>query len=263
MKLIIAEKYSVVREIARVIGGAHTSKIGNYTYFICREYIIAYANGHLIRLAEPQELKPEWGGRWSLSTLPMLPIEFKLVPIANKKPILSALISLMKLPEITGFICATDAGKEGELIYRYIYYYAGVRKPFQRLWISSITDESIRAGLRNLLDGSVKDSLYRAALARAKLDWLIGCNLSRLYSVHYNTDYSVGRVQTATVNMIVERDRKIENFVSSNFYRLYLHNGACWFDLDDDSFASRSAAENIKHGSFANVKSKLYFYFIT
>ena len=143
--------------------------------------------------------------------------------------------------DVDEIICATDAGREGECIFRYIYDYIGCTKPVKRLWISSLTAESIKQGFNNLLSSSEKDSVYAAGLARNKVDWLFGMNLSRLYSI-----CSVGRVQTAVVNMIVQRDREIAAFVKKPYFKLKLENGAEWFDGEVDSFAEQSEAETVK-----------------
>ncbi|MDR3090660.1 MAG: type IA DNA topoisomerase [Clostridiales bacterium] len=245
MRLLIAEKPSVARDIAAVIGGCKKEKISGCLCWKNDEYVISNALGHLVRLAEPQEYDEKYA-KWNLSDLPILPGKFKLLPIADNKAQLSALASLMKLPEVDSLVCATDAGREGELIFRLIYHFAGCKKPFSRLWISSMTDESIRAGLSNLLDGADKDNLFQSGITRAKIDWLIGMNLSRLYSVYYNANYSVGRVQTATVNMIVGRDREIKNFVRKPFFKVFLDNGAEWFDGEIDSFSEKKFAETVK-----------------
>ena len=148
--------------------------------------------------------------------------------------------------DVDEIICATDAGREGECIFRYIYDYIGCTKPVKRLWISSLTAESIKQGFNNLLSSSEKDSVYAAGLARNKVDWLFGMNLSRLYSIYCSAKCSVGRVQTAVVNMIVQRDREIAAFVKKPYFKLKLENGAEWFDGEVDSFAEQSEAETVK-----------------
>jgi DNA topoisomerase-3 len=246
MKLIIAEKPSVARDISKAIGEVETKKIGSYTYCQCGENtLVAYARGHLVRLAEPQEYDEKYA-KWNLSDLPIIPQSFKLKPIDDCKQILSALSNLIKSSEVDSLICATDAGREGELIFRLIYAFLGCTKPFERLWISSMTDESIRQGLQNLFPGEAKTPLFKSAITRAKMDFVLGINLSRLYSICYNTNYSVGRVQSATVNMIVQRDNEIKGFVKKPFFNLFLENGADWFDEDITSFAEKKQAEKVK-----------------
>jgi DNA topoisomerase-3 len=246
-KLIIAEKPSVARDIARVIGGEKKQCIGKYAYYNCNDgFVVANARGHLVRLALPEEYTEDWS-KWTLSVLPMLPQSFKLKPVNGGEDWLKALQTLIKAEDIDELIEATDAGREGELIFRFIYNFTGCKKPFKRLWISSMTDESIKNGLANLLDGHDKDSLYRAGITRSKIDWLIGMNLSRLYSISFNTHYTIGRVQTATVNMIVQRDREIANFVRTPFYKLLLSNGAEWFDGENNSFSEMQKAEKVKN----------------
>lgn len=240
MKLVVAEKPSVARDIAAVIGADEVIDgvlTGN-------GFMVTSARGHLVRLKLPEEYDERYKTR-SLSALPIIP-DFEFVPIEGAEDVLRRLDSLMSSPVVDEIIEATDAGREGECIFRYIYTYIGCTKPVKRLWISSLTAESIRQGFNNLLDYSDKDSAFDAGLARNKVDWLWGMNLSRLYSIYCGGKCSIGRVQTAVVNMIVQRDREIAAFVKKPYYKLRLENGAEWFDGEEDSFPDKNAAETVK-----------------
>lgn len=240
MKLVIAEKPSVARDIAAVIGADENVDgimRGN-------GYLVTSARGHLVRLKEPQEYDSRYG-KWNLSDLPIIP-EFEFVPIDNAKDVLSRLDKLMNSTEVDEIICATDAGREGECIFRYIYNYVGCKKPFKRLWISSLTAESIRNGFNHLLPAAAKDNMYAAGITRAKIDWIWGMNMTRLYTKHFGALCSVGRVQTAVVNMIVQRDEEISNFTKKLYFKLKLDNGAEWFSDEQDSFPTRAEAESVK-----------------
>lgn len=240
MKLVIAEKPSVARDIAAVIGADENVDgimRGN-------GYLVTSARGHLVRLKEPQEYDSRYV-KWNLSDLPIIP-EFEFVPIDNAKDVLSRLDKLMNSSEVDEIICATDAGREGECIFRYIYNYVGCKKPFKRLWISSLTAESIRNGFNHLLPAAAKDNMYAAGITRAKIDWIWGMNMTRLYTKHFGALCSVGRVQTAVVNMIVQRDSEIEHFTKKPYFKLKLDNGAEWFSDEQDSFPTRAEAESVK-----------------
>ena len=240
MKLVVAEKPSVARDIAAVIGAdekVNGALKGN-------GYIVTSARGHLVRLKDPTEYDERYQ-KWALNDLPIVP-EFEFTPVSGAEDCLDALTQNMLSSDVDEIICATDAGREGECIFRYIYDYIGCTKPVKRLWISSLTAESIKQGFNNLLSSSEKDSVYAAGLARNKVDWLVGMNLSRLYSIYCSAKCSVGRVQTAVVNMIVQRDREIAAFVKKPYFKLKLENGAEWFDGEVDSFAEQSEAETVK-----------------
>jgi len=240
MKLVVAEKPSVARDIAAVIGAdekVNGALKGN-------GYIVTSARGHLVRLKDPTEYDERYQ-KWALNDLPIVP-EFEFTPVSGAEDCLDALTQNMLSSDVDEIICATDAGREGECIFRYIYDYIGCTKPVKRLWISSLTAESIKQGFNNLLSSSEKDSVYAAGLARNKVDWLFGMNLFRLYSIYCSAKCSVGRVQTAVVNMIVQRDREIAAFVKKPYFKLKLENGAEWFDGEVDSFAEQSEAETVK-----------------
>lgn len=240
MKLVVAEKPSVARDIAAVIGADEKTD----GVLKGSGYIVTSARGHLVRLKLPNEYDERYQ-KWKLEDLPIMP-DFEFTVISGAEDCLESLKKNMLSAEVDEIICATDAGREGECIFRYIYDFIGCTKPVKRLWISSLTAESIRQGFNNLLPSSEKDSVFAAGLARNKVDWIFGMNMSRLYSIYCGAKCSVGRVQTAVVNMIVQRDREITAFVKKPYFKLKLENGAEWFDGDEDSFSERNAAETVK-----------------
>lgn len=240
MKLVVAEKPSVARDIAAVIGADEKTD----GVLKGSGYIVTSARGHLVRLKLPNEYDERYQ-KWKLEDLPIMP-DFEFTVISGAEDCFESLKKNMLSSEVDEIICATDAGREGECIFRYIYDFIGCTKPVKRLWISSLTAESIRQGFNNLLPSSEKDSVFAAGLARNKVDWIFGMNMSRLYSIYCGAKCSVGRVQTAVVNMIVQRDREIAAFVKKPYFKLKLENGAEWFDGDEDSFSERNAAETVK-----------------
>ncbi len=240
MKLIVAEKPSVMRDIAAVIGATTKNAEGA----LCGNgYMVTSARGHLVRLKEPDEYDERYK-KWVLSDLPIIP-EFQLVPVESAADVLNTLEMMMNSPVIDEIIEATDAGREGECIFRYIYDYIGCKKPVTRLWISSLTEASIRTGMNSLSPASDFDHLYNAGFARNKIDWLWGMNLTRLYTNYFGTKCSIGRVRTAVLNMLVMRENEINGFTKHPFYKIKLDNGAEWFDDEQDSVESKEAAEAI------------------
>jgi DNA topoisomerase-3 len=209
---ILAEKPAVARDIARVLGAGQRGE----GYLHGNGYIVTWAIGHLVTLAQPHEINPEWR-RWRRDHLPLLPREWPLVVSEETRPQFEVVRRILNDPGVERVVCATDAGREGELIFRYIYEAAGCRKPFQRLWISSLTADAIRAGFRKLRDGRDFDPLADAARGRSRADWLVGMNLSRAYTLDYNEELSVGRVQTPTLAMVVERELAIRAFVPEDY----------------------------------------------
>ncbi|MBR7174213.1 MAG: DNA topoisomerase III, partial [Clostridia bacterium] len=210
--LVVAEKPSVGRDIARVIGcgtGGDGCLIGD-------KYIVTWAVGHLVSLAEPDEMDEKYK-KWSFRTLPILPEEIPLKVLPKTKAQFNTVKKLMNDRETDSLICATDAGREGELIFRYIYEMAGCKKPFQRLWISSMTDEAIQEGFRDIRPGADYNGLYASARCRSKADWLVGMNASRAFTLKYDTLLSVGRVQTPTLAILVKRRKEIEQFKPEGF----------------------------------------------
>jgi DNA topoisomerase-3 len=210
--LVVAEKPSVARDVAQVLG-ARTRAEG---HFHGNGWIVTWAIGHLVALAEPHEMNPDWK-RWRLSDLPLLPSSWPLVVVKETRDQYEVVRRFLVHPDVRGVVCATDAGREGELIFRYIYEAARSKKPVKRLWLSSLTPEAIKAGFQSLKDGSAFDNLADAARARSRADWLVGMNLSRLYSVLHDANLSVGRVQTPTLAMVVERELEIRAFVPEDY----------------------------------------------
>ena len=213
--VVVAEKPSVGRDIARVLG----CRTGGDGCLIGENHIVTWAVGHLVTLVEPDELDPKYK-KWSFDTLPIIPETIPLKVISGTKDQYSKVKKLINDKETDSLICATDAGREGELIFRYIYEKAGCTKPFQRLWISSMTDEAITEGFRELRPGADYNGLYESARCRSKADWLVGMNASRAFTLKYNTLLSIGRVQTPTLAILVKRRKEIENFKPEGFCTL-------------------------------------------
>ena len=244
--VVVAEKPSVGRDIARVLG--------------CRDkgdgclngdqYIVTWAVGHLVTLMEPDELDEKYK-KWSFETLPILPETIPLKVIPTTRDQFSRVKKLINDRETDSLICATDAGREGELIFRYIYEKAGCKKPFRRLWISSMTDEAIREGFQAIRPGADYDGLYESARCRSKADWLVGMNASRAFTLKYDTLLSIGRVQTPTLAILVKRRKEIENFKPEGFCTLTAdfgdYKGAYFSDqLNPDTHLKQKAdAEKI------------------
>jgi DNA topoisomerase-3 len=209
---VLAEKPSVARDIARVLGASQRGE----GYLHGNGYVVVWAVGHLASLAQPHEIRPEWK-RWSRDLLPMLPAEWPLVVYENTRDQFEVVRRVLTSAKVVRVVAATDAGREGELIFRYIYEAAGCSKPFSRLWISSLTPEAIRKGFDALRPGADYDPLADAARGRSRADWLVGMNLSRAYSLTYGDDLSVGRVQTPTLAMVVERELAFRSFVPEDY----------------------------------------------
>ena len=214
-KLIVAEKPSVGRDIARVLGVKGSGK----GCLVGEQYVVTWAIGHLVTLKEPGEVSEAWV-KWNMGQLPMLPEDIPLKVMPNTRDQFNVIRDLMSSPEITSIVCATDAAREGELIFRYIYRMVGCQKPVERLWISSMTDAAIRQGFETLKPDSAYDALYDSARSRSEADWLVGMNASRAYSLRYNAHLSIGRVQTPTLSLIVKRDREIESFVPQDYWEI-------------------------------------------
>ena len=208
--VIVAEKPSVARDLARVVG-AFKQSVG---CFQGGGYTVTWAIGHLVTLPEPHQINPAWKA-WSFGHLPMLPAQWPLVAVEKTRAQFE--VVRKALSQCDEVICATDAGREGELIFRYIYELSKCKKPVKRLWISSLTTEAIKVGLRTLKPSSTYDPLADAARARSRADWLFGMNLSRAYALTTNEQLFVGRVQTPTLAMVVDRDLKIQNFKPEDY----------------------------------------------
>ncbi len=212
---VLAEKPSVARDIARVLGATKQGQ----GYLHGNGYVVTWAIGHLVALAQPHEIHPEWK-QWRRDLLPMLPHEWPLVVYDKTKDQFEVVRKILTSPRVARVVCATDAGREGELIFRYIYEAAACGKPFSRLWISSLTPDAIRRGFSELKDGAEYDPLADAARGRSRADWLVGMNLSRAYSLAWDDELSVGRVQTPTLAMLVERELAIRSFVPEDYFEV-------------------------------------------
>ena len=234
--LVIAEKPSVARDIARVL---HCTQKGNGT-LEGKEYVVTWALGHLVTLADPEEYDKKYI-KWEMSTLPMMPQHMKLVVIRQTGKQYNAVKTQLYRKDIGDIIIATDAGREGELVARWILDKAECHKPIRRLWISSVTDKAIKEGFSNLKNGHEYDNLYRAAVARAEADWLVGMNGTRALTCKYNAQLSCGRVQTPTLAMIAKREEEIRNFVPEEFYGITVKAGeVVWTWRDSKSKSLRS-----------------------
>ncbi|MFO0762062.1 MAG: DNA topoisomerase 3 [Byssovorax sp.] len=209
---VLAEKPAVARDIAAVLGATRRAE-GS---FEGNGYVVTWAIGHLVALGQPHQIDPAWKA-WRLDRLPMLPADWPLVVVAETEGQFKIVRQILHRRDVVEVVCATDAGREGELIFRYIYDAAACKKPVRRLWISSLTPDAIRDGMRRLRSGKDYDRLADAARGRSRADWLVGMNLSRAYTLTQNEDFSVGRVQTPTLAMVVERDLAIRAFVPEDY----------------------------------------------
>lgn len=217
MKLVIAEKPSVAQSLAKVIG-ANQKKDG---YLEGNGYIVSWCVGHLIELANPEHYDEKYK-KWRKEDLPIFPAPFSYQVTASTKKQYQVLKDLMKRSDVASLVEATDAGREGELIFRLVYKQAGCKKPFERLWISSMEDKAIKEGFENLSPSADYDDLYEAALCRERADWLVGINATRFFSTVYGQTLNVGRVMTPTLAMIVEREAEIKGFKPENFYTVQM-----------------------------------------
>lgn len=238
-KLVIAEKPSVAQTIAKVLGATKKGDgcvTGN-------GYIVSWCVGHLVGLATPEAYDEKFK-TWSFDTLPIMPQSFKFVVKQATKKQFDVLKKLMSDDTVDEIICATDAGREGECIFRYVYNVAKCKKPFKRLWVSSMEEVAIKDGFDNLRNGKDYDNLYEAGLCRAKADWLVGMNASRLFTLRYDTKLTIGRVQTPTLAMLVDRDYKVKNFVKEKYYTVEIGT------VDNPYFASSERIDDeIKAGT--------------
>lgn len=216
MKVVLAEKPSVARDIANVVG-ANTKKNG---YFEGNDYAVTYAYGHLVTIAEPEDMNPAWGGPWRMAQLPMIPDQWKYKVVEKTVSQFNTIKNLFLDPKVTSIICATDAGREGEHIFRLIYKLSGSNKPVERLWISSLTADAIKDGLANLKSSDEFDNLAHSATARAHADWVVGLNFTRAYTAMNRQLCTIGRVQTPTLALIVDRQISIESFKEKQFFEI-------------------------------------------
>lgn len=226
--LVLAEKPSVARDIAKILN----CKKNQEGFIEGPNHLVTWCIGHLVQLYEPAEYDIKYK-KWSFNTLPIIPDKFKLKANPKTSKQFNIVKNLMANPEVDNIICATDAGREGELIFRYTYNLSGCQKPFMRLWISSMTDAAIKEGFEKLKPGKDYDNLYLSAKCRSESDWLVGMNASRAFSVKYNSNLSIGRVQTPTLAILVNRHIERQNFKPESYYEIkaiYDNFTGTWFD---------------------------------
>ena len=239
MELVIAEKPSVAQSIAAVLG-ATQRKDG---YLEGNEYLVSWCVGHLVELAQPESYEEAWK-KWSYKSLPIIPQEWQHEVKSDTKAQYQILKKLMHDDRVDAVVCATDAGREGELIFRLTYNMAGCRKPMKRLWISSMEESAIRDGFHNLRPGSDYDNLYHSALCRQEADWLVGINGTRLFTVLYGGKaLKVGRVQTPTLAMLVDRESKIMNFKKEAYYMAHIMGNG--LDAVSEHISDKTEADRI------------------
>lgn len=227
MILVIAEKPSVAQSIAKVLGATSRKD----SYMEGGNYIVSWCFGHLVELADASSYDERYA-KWRYDDLPIVPESWMFEVTKDKAQQFKVLSALMKDKRVTELVCATDAGREGELIFRLVYNKAGCTKPFKRLWISSLEDSAIREGFNHLRDGKEYDRLYEAALSRSKADWIVGINGTRLFTTLYHKKLVVGRVQTPTLAMLVERDGKISTFQKEKYFNVHVGKDDLTADLE-------------------------------
>ena len=244
-QLVIAEKPSVARSIAAVIG-ASEKQTG---YWQGGGYLVSWCIGHLVSFAEAGRYDEKYC-KWKYEDLPILPQLWKFIVPDEKKQQFEIVRTLLNRPDVDSVTAATDAGREGELIFRFVYQMAGCTKPVKRLWISSMEDAAIREGFANLRPDSDYDALYQSALCRAKADWLVGINATRLFSVLYHKTLTVGRVQTPTLKMLVDRDAKILRFQKEKYYTVGIQSDS--LKADSGRIANMDEANTLKNACAGN-----------
>lgn len=261
--LVLAEKPSVAKEIARVLGCGQKHK----SYMEGPKYVVTWALGHLVTLAEPEEYDPKYK-TWNLEDLPLLPPKMNLKVMKETSHQFRAVAQLCKRQDIGELIIATDAGREGELVARWIMELVHWRKPFKRLWISSQTDTAIKDGFNSLKPGKDYNHLYASAVCRAEADWLIGLNVTRALTTKYNAQLAAGRVQTPTLSMLMEREDEIQSFQSQPYWNVTVdfgtfsamwreqetHDGRVWNHADADAAAARIHNGNAKVDKLRTVE---------
>lgn len=260
-KLILAEKPSVARDIGRILNANEKKK----NYLEGKNYVITWALGHLLGLKMPEDLNKKWE-KWQLETLPMLPKFIGTKPLPKTKSQLKTIESLVKRKDINEIVIATDAGREGELVARWILQYVHANKKVTRLWISSQTDKAVKQGFKELKPAEKYDNLYESALARATADWLVGLNVTRALTVKYQDNLSAGRVQTPTLALVRRQEEKIEKFMPQKYYRIALRLGnqtAYMKQKNIYAIKERDEAEKKKrhldnfNGQIRNINSKV------
>jgi DNA topoisomerase-3 len=239
LKLVVCEKPSVAQSISKVLGA---TKRGD-GFLEGGGYIVSWCVGHLVELAQPESYEERYA-KWRKEDLPILPHSWKYQVTAATKKQFSVLKKLMLRPDVESLVCATDAGREGELIFRLVYHQCGCKKPFERLWISSMEDTAIREGFANLKPGTEYDALYEAALCRERADWIVGINATRLFSCLYGVTLNVGRVMTPTLGMVVLREAAISAFVPESFYTVQITVND--FTVSSERFKGKTDAESCR-----------------
>ncbi len=251
-KLVIAEKPSVARDIARVLGCNKKEK----TYMEGRDYVVTWGLGHLVTLADPEDYNKNYK-EWKMEDLPMMPEQLKLNVIPQTRHQFNGVKNCIHRNDIDEVIIATDAGREGELVARWILVKAGNKKPIKRLWISSVTDKAIRQGFANLKNGKEFDNLYRAAQCRAESDWLVGINATRALTCKYNAQLSCGRVQTPTLAMIEAKEEEIRRFVPKPYYGMTARGEGVLFTWKEKKSNSSSVMDKEKRDkAYETVKGQ-------
>jgi len=248
-KLIIAEKPSVAQSIASVLGATQKQD----GYMEGNGYLVSWCVGHLVELVHADQYDEKYA-KWNYGDLPIIPDDWKYTVASGKQKQFKILKDLMHDDRVSSIVCATDAGREGELIFRFVYHQAHCKKPIERLWISSMEDSAIAKGFENLRPGQEYEKLYASALCRAQADWLVGINATRLFSVLYNATLNVGRVQSPTLAMLVQRHLQIANFQKEKYF--HAHIDCDGIDAISGKITERSEAERIQtacHGGQAVV----------
>ncbi len=237
-KLVITEKPSVAQSIAKVLSA--TKRYNGYLEG--NSYLVSWCIGHLVELAPPDYYDERYG-KWKKEDLPILPANWKYTVSPGTKKQFNILKELMNRDDVDSLICATDAGREGELIFRLVYHQCRCRKPFERLWISSMEDNAIREGFCHLKPGTEYDALYEAALCRERSDWIVGINATRLFSVLYGNTLNVGRVMSPTLALTVMREAAIAAFISEPFYTVKIQMDG--FTASSERIKSKEDAEKL------------------
>ena len=255
MKLVLAEKPSVAQSLAKVLGVTNRQD----GYLEGNGYIVSWCVGHLVELAQPEAYDERYG-KWTYGDLPILPDDWKYEVSAGTRKQFGILKKLMARDDVVSLVCATDAGREGELIFRLVYHQCHCKKPFERLWISSMEDSAIMEGFENLKPGTEYDALYEAALCRERADWIVGINATRLFSTLYGQTLNVGRVMTPTLAMAVMREAAISAFKPELFYTVQI--GLDGFTAASERFIChlRYRASQRISDSGGNAESEGYSY---
>ncbi|NLY20660.1 MAG: DNA topoisomerase III [Tissierellia bacterium] len=249
--VVLAEKPSVGREIARVL----KANKSNNGFMEGDKYIVTWGLGHLVTLATPEQYKKEYS-EWKMEHLPLIPDKTKLVVIPNTRKQFNTVKFLLNRKDVDEIIIATDAGREGELVARWIIEEAGTKKPMKRLWISSVTDKAIREGFNKLKSSKEYDNLYRSAKSRAEADWIVGINATRALTLKYNTPLSCGRVQTPTLAIVKEREDQIKSFRPKEYYEIEALANGVKFNYRDSNNSTRVFNRDVLDKVMSETKGK-------